>query len=108
MESTVENRRSKANNIPYGLPGMPPLALRPKWDNDERERRLRNRMQRIAWGKIISVVGSLILIAVDVRTNVGSVEIRMAVMEAKQLAQQSEIQRLWSYWGAPPPRNAGQ
>lgn len=108
MESSVENRRKMGNNIPYGLPGMPSLALRPKWDEDERERRLRNRKQRIAWGKIVSVIGSLLLIAADVRTNVGSVEVRMAVLEAKQLSQQSELQRLWSYWGAPPPRNAGQ
>ena len=87
-------RRHWYNNIPARIG---------HWTPEQRASRLNARDRRISWGKMIGVIGTVAVATLDVRANVESVQVRMAVMEAKQIAIQADIQRLSSYWGAPPP-----
>lgn len=99
-------KRKWTNNLPYGP------ARRPPWNDSERSKKLRTRERYIGFGKLVSIIGTIALAAVDSRTHVNNLEISMAAMEAKFQQQiislQADVNRQSSYWGTPPPRNVGQ
>lgn len=99
-------KRRWTNNLPYGP------AKRPPWDDGEREQKLRSRTQRVAWGKVVSIVGSMLLVAVDSRTQVTHSEIEAAANFARMQSQiaslKEDVNRIQSWFGVPPPRNSGR
>lgn len=91
---------------------LPWPPARPQWTKAERAEKLRRRERRIEWGKLVSVIGSVLLIGVDGRVQTTRSEIENAAnfarMQAQIISLQADVNRQWSYWGAPPPRNPGQ
>ena len=118
-----DDRRKIRNNLPYSVAWpFTGRRVRPrKWTKAERDAKLKRRADIVKLGLtlIISVAGSAASFIIGIRDSNQQTQADVAVMRADLNAfraasaaradeQRRDIDRLYSYFGVPPPRNPGQ
>lgn len=117
-----DDRRKIRNNLPYSMAWLfTGRRIRPhKWTKAERDAKLKRRADIVKLGLtlIVSIAGSAASFIIGMRDSNQQTQADVAVLRsdlnafrsaaaARSEEQRRDIDRLYSYFGVPPPRNPG-